>query len=181
MMEDSQTKLGIMEFAPRQDEEVSRPFWTYATNGMSERRMPCENQPHGDPRFRTELIAYSLNSADWIVDLLHEIALYPFNHRSGLAIGHTMPVQQDQSSQWSGYLLCDPLFEPEDFNPLPIDIGIEPDWVFFVQIAGLLDSELKMGISDGGSAIAEKLKARHAQSRAGQSPAFLDISRKAVL
>ena len=173
-MEHSETMLGIMEFSPS---NPHRPFWTYATNGMSERQMPCETPPHGDPQFRTKLIAYSLQPAAWIIDLLEETATYPFRYRSGLSIGHTVPVQEEKQTLWSGYVLCEPLFEPEEFNPLPIDIGIQPDWVFFAQIAGLLEPELQFGIQEGGAAIFEKLKDCHATSQPERSPAFLDVSR----
>jgi len=46
-MEDGQTKLAIMTFPPRQAVAQLRgqTHFTYATNGMSERRMPCRWRP----------------------------------------------------------------------------------------------------------------------------------------
>src|ERR1044071_2116112 len=103
-MEDGQTKLGIMAFAPGK----GREWWTFATNGMSERRLPCIEEPHGDPSHRLELITYARESADWICELLTEMAGYPFEHRSGLTNGHTLPVTPKRGNLWSGYLLLSP-------------------------------------------------------------------------
>src|SRR5215470_6708632 len=78
VMEDAQTKFGVMGFAPVAPDEEGRHWWTYATNGMSERRMPCLEQPHGDPAHRLELVTYSNSRSDWVSDLLVEMAKYPF-------------------------------------------------------------------------------------------------------
>jgi hypothetical protein len=146
-MEDGRTKLGIMAFPPN---NKGRSWWTIATNGMSERRMPCIENPHGDPRNRLELITYARASADWICELLIEMARYPFEHRSGFAIGHTLPVTPKPGNLWSGYLLLSPKLEPEEFNPLPIDVGIGDDWIFFAEVMGLKADELQQAIDIGG-------------------------------
>src|SRR5262245_13044623 len=77
-MEDDVTKIGVMVFSPNTNQNVAREFWTYASNGMSERRMPCLVEPHGDPEHRLELLAYSRAYSPWIEDLILEIAQYPF-------------------------------------------------------------------------------------------------------
>ncbi len=78
-----------------------------------ERRMPCIEDPHGDPRHRLELVTYARASADWICELLAEMARYPFSHRSGFAIGHTLPVTAKPGNLWSGYLILSPKLEPQ--------------------------------------------------------------------
>jgi hypothetical protein len=147
LLEDGRTKLGVMAFAPN---TRGRNWWTIATNGMSERRMPCIEQPHGDPRRRLELITYAQASADWICELLIEMARYPFEHRSGLAIGHTLPVTAKPGNLWSGYLLLSPRLELKEFNPLAIDVGIGDDWIFFAEVMGLKEDELRRAIDIGG-------------------------------
>lgn len=147
LMEDGRTKLGIMAFPPN---DKGRSWWTFATNGMSERRMPCIEEPHGDPRYRLELITYAQASADWICELLLEMALYPFDHMSGFTIGHTLPVTPTQGNLWSGYLILSPKLEPEEFNPLAIDVGIGDDWIFFAEVMGLKAEELERAIDVGG-------------------------------
>jgi hypothetical protein len=147
LMEDGRTQLGVMAFPP--DDEVRR-WWTFATNGMSERRMPCIEPPHGDPRHRLELIAYARASADWISDLLIEMARYPFEHRSGFAVGHTIPVTPRPGHLWSGYLFLYPRLEPEEFNPMAIDAGLGDDWILFAEVVGLKADELRRAIEVGG-------------------------------
>lgn len=154
LMEDGRTKLGIMAFPPVAS---TRNWWTFATNGISERRMPCIEEPHGDPARRLELITYASDSADWISELLIEIARYPFEHRSGLAIGHTLPVTSKQGNLWSGYLLLRPRLEPEEFNPLGIDVGIGNDWVFFAEVMGLKGDELRLAVELGGPEFTTKV------------------------
>jgi hypothetical protein len=147
LMEDGRTKLGIMAFAPN---DKGRDWWTFATNGMSERRMPCIEKPYGDPSHRIELITYAQASAEWICEHLAEMARYPFDHRSGIAIGHTLPVTSKPCNLWSGYLVLSPKLEPEEFNPLAIDVGIGDDWIFFAEVMGLKADELRRAIDDGG-------------------------------
>lgn len=178
-MEDGKTQLGVMEFAPAHD-RVQRSFWTYATNGMSERRMPCKNEPHGDPKFRVELIGYASNQADWVIQLLHAMAMYPFQQKSGFVVGHTLPVDAPQPRLWDGYLLVNPLLEPEDFNPMAIDIGIA-DWIFFVQVFGLVGPELEFGIEEGGPALIDRIRSRCTTSEDKARISFLDIKRKPIL
>jgi hypothetical protein len=147
MMEDGRTKLGIMAFAPN---DKGRNWWTFATNGMSERRMPCVEEPHGDPSHRLELVTYARASGDWICGLLTEMARYPFEHQSGIAIGHTLPVTPKPGNLWSGYLILSPRLEPEEFNPMAIDVGIGDDWIFFAEVMGLKADELRQAIEVGG-------------------------------
>ena len=136
-MEDQATSLGVMVFPPGgENSPAARPFWTYATNGLSERRMPCRVPPHGDPADRLELLAYTLSYAEWVERLLAELAAYPFVHGSGLAIGHTLPVQPGAENPWHGYLITQPRHEGPEFNPLAIDIGFD-DWVSYGQVVGL--------------------------------------------
>ncbi len=149
-MEDGRTKLGIMAFPPN---DKGRRWWTFATNGMSERRMPCIEDPHGDPRHRLELVTYARASADWICELLAEMARYPFSHRSGFAIGHTLPVTAKPGNLWSGYLILSPKLEPAEFNPLAFDVGIGDDWIFFAEVIGLKADELRQAIEIGGSQV----------------------------
>lgn len=147
LMEDGQTKLGIMSFPPN---KRGRGWWTFATNGMSERRMPCIEEPHGNPNHRLELMTYARESADWICELLISMARYPFENRSGFAIGHTLPVTPKAGNLWSGYLLLSPKLEPEEFNPLAIDVGLGEDWIFFAEVMGLKTDELQRAIAIGG-------------------------------
>src|SRR5262245_36338186 len=102
VMEDDSTELGVLEFPP--SIHRGRGFWTYATNGMSQRRMPCEAEPHGDPTIRFELLAYCYGQTPWVVTLLRELAAYPFLHCSGFAVGHTISVEAD-NQRWSGFLI----------------------------------------------------------------------------
>jgi hypothetical protein len=158
MMEDGVTKVGVMVFPPRQTDspEETREIWTYATNGMSERRMPCRKQPHGDPSHRLELVAYTREEAPWVAELLLELARYPFEHESGLAIGQTLPVKAGNEALWFGYLLTNPLVEVEEFNPLPIRTRVEPDWIFHAQVFGLGREDLAAAMELGGRAFEEQ-------------------------
>jgi hypothetical protein len=156
-MEDQSTSLGVMVFDPRPAHMSlpSRSFWIHATNGMSERRMPWRVPPHGDPAQRLELFAYTRDRAEWVDQLLAELAVYPFVHGSGLAAGHTLPVQAGAEKPWHGYLLTQPPCERPELNPLAIDIGIA-DWVFYVQVIGLLQEELEEAIAIGGPAFRQR-------------------------
>ena len=177
-MEDGMTKLGIMLFPPTPATAgfAGRGHFTYATNGMSERRMPCREEPHASPEFRIELVAYTRSEAPWVSDLLLEMARYPFLHGSGFAIGHTLPVQVSARDLWSGYLLSKPRLESETFNPMPIDIGIGEDWTFYAQVFGLLEHELEEAIDLGGPAF----EALHLPHTLPEETSFLDIRRRPV-
>jgi hypothetical protein len=177
VMEDGSTELGVMEFGPQ---ESKRRFWTYATNGMSERRMPCVQEPHGDPKFRLELLGYCENRADWVVKLLEAMACYPFQHGLGFAIGHTIPVSAPRPRLWDGYLLVQPLMERGEFNPMAIDVGIGDDWIFFAQVLGLVGKELDFGISKGGPALEKRIRAACSEDELATT-CFLDRKRKPLI
>jgi hypothetical protein len=172
LMEDGLTKLGIMAFAPNRE---GRSWWTIATNGMSERRMPCIERPHGDPSHRLELITYARDSADWICELLIEMARYPFEHRSGLAVGHTLHVTAKLRDFWSGYLIVSPKLEPSEFNPMAIDVGIGDDWIFFAEVMGLKADELLYAIDNDGPTFTEAFVTDEAEAL------LIDIDRASVL
>ena len=175
-MDDGATSLGVMVFPPRDDAAVaSRSFWTFATNGLSERRMPCRVPPHGDPSHRLELIAYTQEYAEWVELLLAELAAYPFIHGSGLAVGHTLPVRADAENPWHGYLLNPLLCEAEDFDPLAIDLGFD-DWVFYAQVVGLLGPELETAISIGGPAFRD----RYLPEATFREHSYLDVVRPSL-
>jgi hypothetical protein len=139
LMEDNATKLGVMSFARQVPQGAEG--WIYATN----------EEPHGDPAHRLELVAYGASQAAWVTAFLVELCRYPFQHGSGLSIGHTLPVSPKPGNLWAGYLLLRPRLEPEEFNPLAIDIGIGDDWVFFAEVMGLKQDELQLAIELGGS------------------------------
>ena len=80
---------------------------------------------------------------------------HPFEHRSGFAVGQTIPVTPKPGNLWAGYLLRSPRFEPAEFNPLPIDVGIGDDWIFFAEELGLKEDELQRAIEIGGPKFAE--------------------------
>ena len=178
-MEDASIKLGVMVFPPRAASAglPARAHFIYATNGMSERRMPCRVEPHGRPDWRVELLAYTSVEAPWVAELLIEMARYPFIHGSGFAIGHTLPVQAGAQNLWHGYLLTKPRLEPATINPLVIDIGIGPDWVFHVQVFGLVGAELEEAIKIGDPAFAE----RYLPTTLPRETSFLDLRRKSVM
>jgi hypothetical protein len=175
-MDDTSIELGIMRFPPRPGDGPARPFWTYITNGMSERRLPGEVKPRGNPEHRFELLAYTLHKTSWVVELLAEMAYYPFQQRSGFAIGHTFEVAATQRGLWSGYLLSFPMFEPAEFNPVAIDIGIS-DWIFIAQVVGLKTQELNFGIKHGGLELAKRLAAVVDV----HEMAFLDVQRVSLV
>jgi len=181
VMEDPAVKLGVMLFGPDQTEPSRRPYWTFATNGMSERRMPCLSEPHGEPEHRLEILAYSTQPVDWVADLLVEIARYPFRHLSGFWIGHTMPVIPKDGTLWRGYVLTWPRLEPEEFNPLGIDIGIGHDHVFFGQVIGLKPDELDVAIEMGGPSFMENVVGDYAEPHPSpidrDRPSFLNEGR----
>jgi hypothetical protein len=181
MMEDGKTKLGVMEFVATEDEGLARPHWTYATNGMSERRMPCQEEPHGDPRHRIELIAYSDVEAPWIVQLLSEMACYPFVHHSGFAANHTIPVTDSRPHLWDGYVMLTPPIEPEEFSPLAVDIGIGDDWVFYLQVIGLKLRELDFAIKYGGQRFSQEYVVSHGSPDEIRRFLLLDKQRESLL
>jgi len=175
LMEDGRTVVGVMAFPPMATDSNARNWWTFATNGISERRFPCVEEPHGKPAHRLELIAYANAAADWIPGLLVELGRYAFEHRSGLAVGHTIPVIPKPGNMWSGYLLIRPRLEPDEFNPLGIDIGIGDDWVFLAEIVGLKDDELRLAINVGGPEFAKSVLAGRAAALA------IDVDRASLL
>ncbi len=177
IMEDGKVLLGVMAFGPDQTEPERRQYWTFATNGMSERRMPCLSDPHGQPEHRIELLAYSREPASWVAELLMEMARYPYKHSSGLWIGHTMPVNSHEGALWGGYVLTWPRLEPEEFNPLGIDIGLGSDQVFFAQVVGLKRDELELAIEIGGPSFMHDVVGDFATP----DPSPIDIDRPSFL
>jgi hypothetical protein len=158
-MEDG-TDLAVFEIDPSTRPNRSG-VWTYITNGMAERRMPCVEEPHGDPSIRLELMAYSNAKADWIVELLTEMARYPFQHSSGFAVGHTIPVDSGVTALWQGYVLTKPLLEDEEFNPQNVFLGSIPDDpTLFIQVIGLRRPEVEWASEHGGPAFLEHLRAK---------------------
>lgn len=180
-MEDGETELAVVEFAPVQNERLARAHWTYATNGMSERRMPCLEEPHGDPTFRTELVAHAASRAPWIVELLAEMARYPFVHRTGFAPNQTLPVGDPRPRLWDGYLLLDPPTESDEINPMAVDIGIGEDFVFLLQVMGLTKRELEFAIERGGPEFAEQHLAPLGTGKACREILFLDRPRDSLV
>ncbi|MBI4616102.1 MAG: suppressor of fused domain protein [Planctomycetes bacterium] len=170
-----------MEFAPVDNDLLARPGWTYATNGMSERRMPCQEEPHGDPSFRTELVVHTASRAPWVVDLLAEMARYPFVHKSGFAPNQTIPVGSSRPRLWDGYLLLIPPTEPEEINPLAVDIGIGEDFVFHLQVIGLKRRELGFAMEHGGPEFVERHLASLGTGKALREILYLDRLRDSLL
>jgi hypothetical protein len=155
-MEDGQTLLAVMEFAPRRD-EPRRKFWTYVTNGMSERRMPGEDQTQKKRHVRLELFACTHERSEWLVTLLDVLANYPFVHDTMLGVGFTLPVTKSYRGLWGGYLIARPVNEAADFTPLPFNTGVAPDIVAFAQVVGLTTEETYFATKEGGVALVERL------------------------
>jgi hypothetical protein len=158
-MEDGQTALAVMEFFPRLKHTPRRSFWTYATNGMSERRMPEQGTPRGRRQPRLEVLAYTRDEATWIVRLLEVFANYPFVHSTRLGVGFTLPVTKSYRKLWAGYLLIPPVNEAKDFTPLTFDATILPDPIGFVQLVGLTKEEMYLVAKEGGMELVERLVA----------------------
>jgi hypothetical protein len=75
-------RLAILEFPPATD----GLDWIYLTAGMSDIPIPGTDGDH-----RLELIMYSQQKDDHIVDLLAGLATYPFTHNVRLGPGDTIP------------------------------------------------------------------------------------------
>lgn len=169
-MEDGQTTLAVMEFAPVANESLNRPFWTYVTNGMSQRQMPIPPGRKGKKQVRLELFAYTREQSDWLVPLLDVLANYPFVHTSPMGVGFTLLVSKSYRKLWGGYLVTRPTQEAGDFSPMGFETGIAPDVLHFAQLVGLTTEEMNFAAREGGMELAERLSAAGNSSRL-----FLDV------
>jgi hypothetical protein len=159
-MEDGQTTLAVMEFAPVNTESLRRPFWTYITNGMSQRQLPRPAGRKGKRHVRLELFAYAREQSEWLVPLLDVLANYPFVHTSPIGIGFTLLVSKSYRKLWGGYLVTRPTNEAEDFSPMEFDTGIAPDILRFAQVVGLTTEEMYFVAREGGMELVERLSAQ---------------------
>lgn len=177
LMEDKETKLFVFEFEPSTVEGGQRRHWTYATNGIAHRRMPCENEPHGDPEIRVELIGYASRETPLLVDYLAVLAGFPFIHRSGLAPYQTLSLTDHPF--WSGLLFLIPPAEIEEFSPQRVYSSPDEDTTVYLQIMGLKKEELAFAIEHGGYEFWKQFE----EATAGQEPFarfFLDLDREPI-
>jgi hypothetical protein len=175
-MDEASVQLGIMEFQPVAQAKLGRAHLTYVTNGMSERRMPWLEGPtvaDSMKRNRIELLVYTQNKQDWIIDLLAEVAQYPFLHRTGFLPGHTFSVSSPLQQLWDGYVLTLPLLEDEGLNPLGLAIdSISGDPVMWLQVVGIMADELAFGMAAGGNELLEP------HLKLNQRPEFLLLAHR---
>jgi hypothetical protein len=169
-MEDGKTTLAIMEFAPFESETVKRPFWTYVTNGMSQRQLPIPPGRKGKKQIRLELFAYAREQSEWLAPLLDVLANYPFVHSSPMGLGFTLLVSKSYRKLWGGYLVTRPSNEADDFSPMGFETGIAPDILQFAQVVGLTTEEMYFAAREGGMELAERLSAAGKPARL-----FLDV------
>ncbi len=169
-MEDGQTTLAVMEFAPFENETVKRPFWTYVTNGMAQRRLPVPPGRKGKKQVRLELFAYARERSEWLVPLLDVLGNYPFVHHSPMGIGFTLLVSKSYRQLWGGYLVTRPTSELAEFSPMTFDTGIGPDVLQFAQVVGLTTEEMYFAAREGGMELVERLSTGGKPSRL-----FLDV------
>ena len=103
--------VAVLEFAPPSAEYD----WVYTTVGMSRKAMP-----QSPAQQRSELIFYSRQSNEKIVDFLTKLMAYPFVVGTFFAPGHTVVGSAGtgivDGSPLTDVLLTVPYFEPPDFE-----------------------------------------------------------------
>lgn len=113
-------RVEVLEFGPTSD----RPFWTYATNGMSDSE---QTVPQTAPEWvvpRTELLLYTPERAAWAARLLHSFSRYPFDYGTHFFWWHTVPVGgplDGKDAHLSSLVFLPPYFEADGFDDLSID------------------------------------------------------------
>jgi hypothetical protein len=154
----------ILEFAPGE----GRPGWTYISNGMSGLVQPCLDAWTCPPNVNVEVMGYTRERSKSILQVLEELANFPFDAGSCLAVGHVLPVDQDDPTGWGGYTLLTPHLEAATFSPLPFKVvknTVHVLWVF-----PLLTEEVGFATQRGGATLETLVK--------DQRPApFLDVLR----
>jgi len=179
-VEVSDQLLGVMEFRCRPAPYCQAEHWVYATNGISGRRMPWREGPTVPPElrhYRVELLGCTRTRTAWVVDLLEEMARYPFLHGTGFAYGQTIPVDSLVQQRWERYVLGLPP-NHEAINPLGVVAeGLGGDPVLWLQVIGLKRSELATGIERGGDALLKTLLATSTRAEL----LFLDSDRTSLI
>ena len=179
-LDDPRVSFGVMEFRCDGLSYHGARHRAYLTNGMSERGMPWREEPTIPAhlrRYRLELLAVTHHRADWVIDLLTEMAQYPFLNRTGFAFGDTIPVNDAVLKSWQGYVLGLPP-NHDELNPLGIVAdGLDGDPVFWLNVIGLKQDELRIGVDRGGEELLESLFA----AAGHQELLFLDSERLSLL
>ena len=129
--------------------------------------------------YRIELLAYAENRCDWIIDLLAEMAQYPYLQKTGFAPGHTFSVSSSSPRRlWDGYVLALPPLDHDSLNPLGVEVdSLRGDRVMWLQVVGLKADELALGIAKGGAALLDG----HLKLNEHPEILLLDRSRPSVL
>jgi hypothetical protein len=100
------TRMAILEFPPASE----GLDWIYLTAGMSDKPVPGTDGDHG-----AELIMYSREKDDHLVDVLAGLASYPFTHDVPVGTGDTIPGRPDRGvvpgSQLTDIVLVKPNFD----------------------------------------------------------------------
>jgi hypothetical protein len=156
VMEDGSTEVGILFFPPfaGSTDVRRRSHHVLVSNGISERRMPCINEPHGPREFRAEVMAYTRDASPELATLLLNLGRLPFESGTGLLAGQTLA--NTGQGLWSGFLLWEPLLEDDEFNPVGFDLGFAEDFVFHVLVIGLKADEWEEVRRIGGVAFAQR-------------------------
>ena len=141
----TQFQLAIIEFPPRDD----RRSYRYATNGAGDYVMR-----EGEGAYRQELYCTTTRKADWAIELLEGIALYPNHYLTRVGTFDTIsaggPIDQNRSP-FTGVMIAPPApVEGEEFGALE---RAEGEFAIVNQVVGLYDTEIDYCISHGAESL----------------------------
>jgi len=114
--EPAPSTIRVMEYAPASEGDV----WAYATVGVSGKPMPDSNRPDSQPNDpRMELVTYSTTQQEALIDVLQNLAAYPFVHNTYLSWTHTIAGMPN-----SGIVVGSPLTDILLAPPNPAEMAV---------------------------------------------------------
>ena len=145
--------IGIHFFGPSE----GRPYMTMVTNGAAD--IPQPGREALKLPARTEIMAYCHQRKDWIIDMIMEVAEFPYNHDSFLADRLIIDYREQlapEPSAFTSVLLSTP-HEIGKFDRMPQD-G-EP--VQILLATPITTSELKYAKRNGNGALISLFSERY--------------------
>jgi hypothetical protein len=134
---------------------ANRPFYTLASSGMSDVRMPL---PEGLDRShaRREIVLYCETPDDAAINLVRRMARFPFQYSTWLDHGHTIPNGDPPApifddSALSAVLFLYTIVRPD--NGLADHVVLDGDPVHFLWLVPITQAELDHKLNHGCDAL----------------------------
>ncbi len=155
--------VDIYVFSP--SEKLNRNYYTLVTSGMSDEKMTLPN--NADPQLaRAELIFYIGETSTklyqterpWFVTALSFYAHFPFDYKTSLGSGHTLPNGDPPAPVVEGSLLTTALFLPAIFEPAEFsqNLSLGNEKVNFLWVSFISDKETEFKLKKGINKLADK-------------------------